>query len=396
MKPALIATPQSLWQLAVMAQFYAGDQARLLTMPELLDFVSDAGTESGLSEPRGRFLTGSLEFIGRSKLGNPVMAVLHGVSELSSPEHLPTLHRDSLPRSTFLDILDGRYGEVLIVDFAEASCTYQYDCRAFCEQDEDQILTDKALVARMGGLRQAERMLRYWRYRSKQNGNDVYARLFHYSALGWDFPPGDAISVSMLCLTHQPTEDAVWSHITHITNDMIEGATAVLTSGQGSLEGAHASEVRPLTFLDGERYPLKPKSRRQWASFRDIALVFSSEFTSIKGVPARCSSLVLTDRGSIFHYVETPETEAHRIGEQFSFILSAGEPLRSKLSIRFGKRLSGVNAVEIVHVRHIEDGRREVTVQLMALDRRHFRSVGYNEAVSVESLFSALRLGGML
>lgn len=128
---------------------YAGDEGRVLTMPDLCLLRSKADIGDPLW---GRhFTSSSSEFYGLSKGGVPVVAVLHGGGPLSDFDVFAGSMEQGcrVDAAVFMDVLDGKFGEVAVVDFATVTSERQYP---FAPLTAEQVLSNPLWVARMGGL----------------------------------------------------------------------------------------------------------------------------------------------------------------------------------------------------------------------------------------------------
>ena len=117
------------------ANRYAGDGGRIGTMPDNIDPRIETSFDSEFWNTYSS--THTLEFFGLSRNGIPLIVDIHGLGPLETPEGVDagyelSRNRGRVPkegridRKRFLDLLEGKYGEVGIVELREYMQRYTY------------------------------------------------------------------------------------------------------------------------------------------------------------------------------------------------------------------------------------------------------------------------------
>ncbi len=141
---------------ADLALRFAGDGGRLATMPDIVDARLTKKPES--FEWGRYFTTNTAEYIGRSKQGVPLVAVIHGAGPLAQPESMTRIYAQSYtynegrpPRITkrdFQRLIAGHFGPVEVMELREVTERYEYP---FMEQlTFEQACDDPLVRARLG------------------------------------------------------------------------------------------------------------------------------------------------------------------------------------------------------------------------------------------------------
>ena len=173
---------------ADLAKKFAGENGRLATLPDIID--ARIASPLGKSAWEQYLCSNSAEYFGFSREGKPLIVVAHGIGPLSTPEGVIEAYTSKLKsertgrpsmegrvsQEQFLDLVDGKFGEVAIVDYEKYSKMYEYPFREHLSAW--QALDDPLIHARLG------------------NKAESYLLRHHQEAMAWSVqenkPVGDA------------------------------------------------------------------------------------------------------------------------------------------------------------------------------------------------------------
>jgi hypothetical protein len=154
------------WQFA---SRYAGEGGRIATLPDII--AARLATKPGKPAWEQYFTTTTAEYFGRSRGGNWILVVAHGVGPMASMEGALAAYRHEYQDKTrrnrggritqqqFWDLEAGTSGEVSIVTLETIIATREYPFYERLRADE--IMDDPVLVARLGP--RAEEFMEYYR-----------------------------------------------------------------------------------------------------------------------------------------------------------------------------------------------------------------------------------------
>lgn len=137
-KPGAMAFyhPNGLVAAHQQAMKFAGKDGRLATLPDII--AARLATKPGTVAWEQHFTTMSAEYFGLSRGGNRILIVAHGVGPMATLDgilgaysyHFKDKTRDHrggrISQQQFLDLENGKYGEVAIVDFEAIVQRYEY------------------------------------------------------------------------------------------------------------------------------------------------------------------------------------------------------------------------------------------------------------------------------
>lgn len=161
--------PEGLVKAWKSAETFAGEGGRVATLPDIVDArLASPDTSAAWGQ---YYTTASAEFYGRSPGGAEVLAVLHGVGPLSTLEGcLQAASYDRrfspkrtdgeggrIPEALFHEILDGKFGDVAIVELVPYLTRYAYP---FSSMPASQAVEDPLAAARFGGRERLEAYVR--------------------------------------------------------------------------------------------------------------------------------------------------------------------------------------------------------------------------------------------
>lgn len=123
--------------------------------------------------------TGSTEWFGLNRGGQPVVVVLHDKSPFLDIEWLeknynyirsnnPNRKLHVIPRELFLDVCDGKHGKVIVVNLDEAISQENENKHRFAYMNKEESVKNKLLFARLGNSNDAKQYLDIHEKCSKQ------------------------------------------------------------------------------------------------------------------------------------------------------------------------------------------------------------------------------------
>lgn len=137
---------------------FAGEARRLATLPDVI--TARLSTAPGSTPWETYFTTMTAEFVGMSRGGNKIILVAHGIGPMTNMDGIFLAYGHEFKDKTrsrrggritqnqLLDLENGKYGEVHVVDFNEYTRRYEYP---FLEHlRSSQAFTDPLLKARFG------------------------------------------------------------------------------------------------------------------------------------------------------------------------------------------------------------------------------------------------------
>lgn len=146
------------------ASMFASPDGRIATLPDILE--ARLSSDPYDTAWTNYVTTATAEYYGQSPAGTPLIVVAHGVGPMATLAGIQDVYsfefRDKtrsrrggrISRKVFNDLINGKLGDVSVVDFEEALRGYQFP---FGGRTPEELLANPLWVARLGGPELAER-----------------------------------------------------------------------------------------------------------------------------------------------------------------------------------------------------------------------------------------------
>ena len=139
------------------AQAFVGDNGRVATMKDIV--FARAANDTDTEVWNRYYTTTSAEYVGLSKKGVPLVVITHGSGPLFTPEDWEQAYAQRegfhpqnngyIDIASFHELLDGKYGDVTVIDLSTYSSERNHKLCDYRTMDE--ALDDPWTIARMGG-----------------------------------------------------------------------------------------------------------------------------------------------------------------------------------------------------------------------------------------------------
>ncbi len=265
-----------------MARAFAGEGGRIATLPDIWDvrlarLQEKLDLEPGWSRVGAvwdtYYTTASAEYMGRSRRGNLIIIVAHGIGPMRDLDWMVKAYRHQfrdksrdirggrIEREDFLRLESGHYGDVEIVDLKQYMLRYQYPF--ISDVDIIQMLTDPLLRARLGARWQEYQAAQLSVYRRWYEANEEQelARL-----VGWGvsdprpprvFSVSDNANFSYTSMAEHPeylekvTEGGKYA-VAHLLS--VSGVSAMSYCGSDADYTGVVSDIGLHSWYDGTRF----------------------------------------------------------------------------------------------------------------------------------------------